>query len=478
MAWRNCVAWLGIIAAIGLHAEAEAQTVRGRVVDGDGKPVKGADIATLWLEGQPVEGATTGEDGSFELALRTPGRATGVLIRNEARTRGVVSYYDPSSFDEERTLKLKPLVKVHGKFSCDELGPPPMWTNVYANLTPSGVRVDRFSSKEARFEFLLPPGRFELYMYGTDTKTITQSHTIAGDEKVVDLGTIDLPATALAKLYGKKAPEWSVSAARGMTPSAKLSDFRGKHVLLEFWGYWCGPCVRRGLPELMEFHDEFADRQNDFEILAFHDPKATTLEQLDAELVRIKADIWGGRDLPFPILLDDSGKTIQDFGIKSFPTLVVIDPDGKIVRHGGIATVRNALLEASPAYEALVKSLGNARSKKKLQKALREVLKTGGDVAGLALYNFAKDGLKKSQSDPVTETMDELGGRYAVSYFLGDQGLRSEKKATRLAAIEALRRHAERRLMFTLSDRANEEKDEEVKKALFELLQELNERPE
>jgi len=54
----------------------------------------------------------------------------------------------------------------------------------------------------------------------------------------LDLGTIDLPATKLAKLYGEPAPELTISAARGIDRQMRLADLRGKFVVLEFWGHW------------------------------------------------------------------------------------------------------------------------------------------------------------------------------------------------------------------------------------------------
>ena len=62
------------------------------------------------------------------------------------------------------------------------------------------------------------------------------THPLARAE--FDLGTLDLKASALAKLKGKPAPDWNITAARGVKSSAKLSDYKGKWVYLEFWGFW------------------------------------------------------------------------------------------------------------------------------------------------------------------------------------------------------------------------------------------------
>ena len=65
--------------------------------------------------------------------------------------------------------------------------------------------------------------------------------------KAVDLGAIDLKLTPIARLSGKEPPAWHITDARGVPKDVRPSDFKGKWVVLEFWGYLVRP-VRR--PEL------------------------------------------------------------------------------------------------------------------------------------------------------------------------------------------------------------------------------------
>ena len=53
--------------------------------------------------------------------------------------------------------------------------------------------------------------------------------------------------------------------------------------------------------------------------------------ELDPKLEPIVANAWKGRALPFPILLDATGKTLEAYGITAFPTSVLIDPEGRVV---------------------------------------------------------------------------------------------------------------------------------------------------
>jgi hypothetical protein len=89
------------------------------------------------------------------------------------------------------------------------------------------------------------------------------------------------------------------------------------------------------LPGLIDLYESHKDHRDKFEILAFHDGTVKDFAELDKKLERPRQLYWGGRDLPFPILLDATGQTIKDWGIRAFPTTVLIDPDGKLVGQAG-----------------------------------------------------------------------------------------------------------------------------------------------
>jgi hypothetical protein len=96
----------------------------------------------------------------------------------------------------------------------------------------------------------------------------------------------------------------------------------------------------------MEFYEAHkADRER-FEILAFHDASAKTFEELDEKLKPVVEKRWKGKSLPFPILLDASGQTVKAYGIQAFPTIVLIDPEGRVVKRGSEAMLEEKLKEA------------------------------------------------------------------------------------------------------------------------------------
>ena len=85
------------------------------------------------------------------------------------------------------------------------------------------------------------------------------------------------------------------------------------------------------LPHLSEIYEDHKDHRDRFEVIAFHDASVKDFKELDQKLTTVKKTYWDGKDLPFPILIDATGKTVKDYGITGFPTTILIDPDGKLV---------------------------------------------------------------------------------------------------------------------------------------------------
>ena len=120
-----------------------------------------------------------------------------------------------------------------------------------------------------------------------------------------------------------------------------LSSFRGKYVLLDSWGSWCVPC-RKGNPHLKELYKQYKERG--FDIIGI----AADNDTQDAWKKAIEKD-----DLPWHhILLGDLDKK---YNIRSYPTKILIDKNGKIIgRYGS---------EEAELDEMLGKIFDNATSK-------------------------------------------------------------------------------------------------------------------
>ena len=376
------VAWLVLLAGVGV-AQAGPTRVTGRVVDAAGAPAAGVEVGTIWDYGdgkiKPFGGAKTDADGKFSFEAEFYGREGALIAIDADRKTGGLATVDPAKGQNKILqglnklvgepvkpttippvdpveIRLGPLVRVHGNFDCPELDKPVGWTNVYMMLAASKTRIAQCSSKESTFDLKLPAGSYLLNGYGSDSvKGMAQKLELKADQPDLDLATIHLAASPLGKMYGKEPPPLHITDARGISKDIKLSDFRGKWVIIDFWGYWCGPCVSRGLPDLMEIWDEHPESRDKFVILAFHDKQAADFAQLDAKMKPIIENTWGGRELPFPILLDATGETVREYGIQSWPTSIAINPEGIVVPGGEYALAKT--LPEVPAAQRIPRAL-------------------------------------------------------------------------------------------------------------------------
>lgn len=133
------------------------------------------------------------------------------------------------------------------------------------------------------------------------------------DSKTVLHGATERLLNALDMREDSVAPDFVVQTVDG--DSLRLSDFRGKFVMLDFWGTWCGPCLNE-LPHLKKLSQFFS---GELEVigLAHDDP-------------RNLADFVKENDIPYPNGIADP-KIQKAYGIVSWPTTFLIAPNGKII---------------------------------------------------------------------------------------------------------------------------------------------------
>ena len=102
----------------------------------------------------------------------------------------------------------------------------------------------------------------------------------------------------------------------------KLSDFRGKFVVVNFWATWCPPCLVE-IPDLIMFHEAHADK--DAVVLGVN------YEEIDVEKVKAFAE---SQMINYPIvrLLGRIDGRNTPFGpLKGLPTTFMVDPQGRVV---------------------------------------------------------------------------------------------------------------------------------------------------
>jgi peroxiredoxin len=122
-----------------------------------------------------------------------------------------------------------------------------------------------------------------------------------------------------------KAPDFALKSIDGKT--VKLSDYKGKVIIIDFWATWCPPC-RKGIPDLISIQNDFKD---DVVIIGI---------SLDAE--KTLKDVPGfikTYGINYPIVYGDDKVVAAYGGIEGIPTAFVVDKKGNIVdKHVGLVS--------------------------------------------------------------------------------------------------------------------------------------------
>ncbi len=114
---------------------------------------------------------------------------------------------------------------------------------------------------------------------------------------------------------GDPAPDFSYTLPDGSVH--KLSDYRGKKILINFWATWCPPC-KAEMPDIQEAANRFKDE--DFMVLALsQDMQPQLIEPFARE-----------KQLTIPLIPDPQGEIASKYGARGLPTSFFVHPDGTI----------------------------------------------------------------------------------------------------------------------------------------------------
>ena len=139
--------------------------------------------------------------------------------------------------------------------------------------------------------------------------------------------------TVAVEADGIEAPDFTLNDLNGKPLT--LSSLRGKYVILDFWGSWCGWCIK-GIPQMKEYYQKYAGK---FEILGIdcNDPE----EKWKAAVEKYELPwlhVYNPRD----------SKVLEQYEIQGFPTKIIVGPDGKIVK---------TIIGEDPAFYAFLDEL-------------------------------------------------------------------------------------------------------------------------
>ncbi|MBD8390148.1 TlpA disulfide reductase family protein [Dysgonomonas sp. BGC7] len=118
---------------------------------------------------------------------------------------------------------------------------------------------------------------------------------------------------------GQQSPDFSQNDVNGNP--IKLSDYKGKYVLIDFWASWCGPC-RHENPHVVKAFNEYKDKGFTILGVSLDDKKEDWLKAIEADGLAWAqvSDLKGWKN-----------EVAQNYAVSSIPTNYLLDTSGKII---------------------------------------------------------------------------------------------------------------------------------------------------
>jgi hypothetical protein len=232
--------------------------VAGKVMGPDGAPSCGARVSWSWnFEGgvpKSEDALVTDDQGMFRGRLTIYTDPFGLFAYSKD---GLFAGFAEPAKNAARdvVIRLGPAVRVTASVTSDVEGKKPIvfasyWNTCHRSRSAHvldllgrkdehSIRFARTFSKIGALEILLPAGTYDYDVYDDDFVTKTARVVLSAEKPEVTLGSIVVPPGFLAKHVGKELPEWQIAAARGTdSRKSRIADYRGKWLLVEFWGFW------------------------------------------------------------------------------------------------------------------------------------------------------------------------------------------------------------------------------------------------
>lgn len=175
---------------------------------------------------------------------------------------------------------------------------------------------------------LTPQARQSIFMFAVEKAKSRNAQRMEAEKRMAEMesGTVPAPAFSLPDLNGK---------------TVSLADFKGKWVILDFWGSWCRWCVK-GFPELKDIYSKYSGK---LEVIGIDCNE--TADKWKAAVAKY--------ELPWINLYYDTEKDmslLNAYAVQGFPTKVVVGPDGMI---------RKIVVGADPSFPETLDKLLNGK---------------------------------------------------------------------------------------------------------------------
>jgi thiol-disulfide isomerase/thioredoxin len=128
----------------------------------------------------------------------------------------------------------------------------------------------------------------------------------------------------------------------------KISDWKGKVVIIDYWATWCGPC-RQSFPSLQKLYERYKTNPN----VAF--AVVNVWERSDDRAKTVRDFLKANATLTFPMYIDEKDEVVRKYGVTGIPTKFYLGKDGRVqFKEVGFTPEEQFLEDATTRIEALL----------------------------------------------------------------------------------------------------------------------------
>ena len=194
----------------------------------------------------------------------------------------------------------------------------------------TGPTKERFDCIVRLVPVKMMPSGYSFSSIRGGLRRIVGGDALIGDASLIDDGEMLVSTRTLEPQYnaylvkenlpGSPAPALDGTAWLNTEGPLAWDELQGKVVLLDFWGTWCGPCVKK-MPDVQALYEKYQDKG--LVVIGVH----------SAQAAETCAEFAEKNNITFPLVLD-TGKTVENYASTGFPSYFLIDKTGKVTAAG------------------------------------------------------------------------------------------------------------------------------------------------
>jgi thiol-disulfide isomerase/thioredoxin len=198
----------------------------------------------------------------------------------------------------------------------------PLKSQLYVDTDGDGKMASAGNVESARATGVPLVFRAGTKYVATESVDVTTGEVVIREHPASDYKRIEVEV-------GKAIPDFAFKDLDGR--DRKLSDYRGKYVLLDFWGTWCSPCVGE-IPNMKAAYEKYGERGFEIVGMNMESPDGgLTPEEYKDDIEKVRA-FMAGRGATWTQAAQQSIEklAVEGFLVASYPVEILIGPDGKV----------------------------------------------------------------------------------------------------------------------------------------------------